>query len=30
MTPDLTEAQKLALVMEESICVTAGAGTGKT
>jgi len=30
MTPELTEAQKLALVMEESICVTAGAGTGKT
>ncbi len=30
MTAELTEAQRRALFMEESVCVTAGAGTGKT
>ncbi len=30
MTAELTNAQKRALIMEESVCVTAGAGTGKT
>ena len=30
MNEKLTAAQEKALFMEESICVTAGAGTGKT
>ncbi len=30
MTAKLTDAQRRALFMEESVCVTAGAGTGKT
>ncbi|HKM42046.1 MAG TPA: UvrD-helicase domain-containing protein [Methanocorpusculum sp.] len=30
MTDKLTDAQNEALYMEESVCVTAGAGTGKT
>ncbi|MCK9307868.1 MAG: UvrD-helicase domain-containing protein, partial [Methanoculleus sp.] len=30
MTDTLTDAQKEALIMDLSVCVTAGAGTGKT